>query len=117
MYNYTSTLRGSDILAAAASLGFAGSNNSYYVTVNAVGTNSFRRMSFFSDAPGNTFEIAPLHYDTQITPVNAVLVPSSAPVGAPAPVLGATPVGALFGLGLLGFIGLGRRRRLCTLAA
>lgn len=111
---YTATLRGSDILAAASSLGFTGNNNSYYVTVNAVGTNSFRQVSFLAGAPGNTFEFVPLQYDSEVATVNAVLFPPpvvvDVPAGAPAPVLGASPVGGMLGLGMLGFIGLGRRR-------
>lgn len=120
----TTVITGAEVLAAAASLGFTGNNGSYYVTVNAVGANNFHTTRFFTTSPGTVFQIAPLSYDKQLTTVNAVLFPpppvvEPPPVGAPAPVLGASPLGGLLGLGLLGFIGFGRRKvsRTTSLAA
>lgn len=104
----TTVITGADILAAAASLGFSGNNESYYVTVNAVGGNNFHTTRFVTTSPGTAFQIAPLSFDKQLTEVNAVLF--TTPVPAPAPVVGATPLGGALALSVLGFVGLRQRR-------
>lgn len=118
------TLSGSQILAAAASLGFTGNNNSYYVTINAVGANTFYEAKYYNNTQGTSFEVAPLWYSVSTAPTDALVANAPVvtppvveppaiepPVGAPAPVLGATPVGGALGLAILGMMGLARRRR------
>lgn len=112
------SLSGAEVLAAAAALGITGNEGSYYVTINAVGDNSFRQVRFQTSHThlGQTFQVAPLSYSKELMVVNEVLVPPPMPVseplqGVPAPVVGATPVGGALAMALLGFVGLGKRRR------
>lgn len=127
-----SSISGAEILAAASALGIGGGiggSQSYYVTINAQPGKGFYSTFGYTGA-GTAFEYATLsvskaeaNYAARdsyslagpsgigFSPASSDAGAGTAPQGAPAPVVGATSLGGLLSLGMLGGVGLRSRRR------
>lgn len=100
------TITGADILAAAQSLGIAGGNRgSFYVSINALNGHTFSYVNTASGGLSTTMEYVILGVSRtgNYYPASVSAAPGfeGTPVEAPAPTLGATPLGTLLALSLI----------------